>query len=110
MNDTPIRLTIGMRDGSVYGNDIAPPPEYREDKCGIDLLEPYCSSTCPHDCISGQWESVHSKKRPKDDENEEDRYDVIMSNNNFITIECGKLLIKTLSMLLKKNFELNVLL
>ena len=90
MNGDPIRLTIGMRDGTPYGiDDIAPPPDYREDKCGIDLLEPYCSSTCPHDCISGQWESVHSKKRSNDDV-----FDVINSTNNVITIECGKLWLK----------------
>ena len=110
MNDNPIRLTIGMREGKPYGIDnVAPPPGYREDKCGIDLLEPYCSSTCPHDCISGQWESVHAKPRTKmvEDNIEEDGYDVITSNNNFISIECGKLLIQRLSMLFKNNFELS---
>ena len=67
MNENPIELTIGMREGKPYDIDKIqdfnklPNNEYREDKCGIDLLEPYCSSTCPHDCISGQWESVHPK-------------------------------------------------
>ena len=74
MDGNPIRLTIGMKEGKPYGIDNAAVPnydpnEYREDECGIDLLEPYCSSTCPHDCISGQWESVHAKERTKDDGN-----------------------------------------
>ena len=114
MNENPIELTIGMREGKPYDKDKIqdfnkrPNNEYREDKCGIDLLEPYCASTCPHDCISGQWESVHPKRgsEPKRDGfgNIYYDYDVIMSNNNFITMECGKLLIKIVSFLFSEEF------
>ena len=121
--DNPIRLTIGMKEGKLCGIDQLMNPEldrchpelpnsqYREDKCGIDLLEPYCASTCPHDCISGQWESVHPKRgsEPKRDEFGMIYYDydVIMSNNNFITMECGKLLIKIVSFLFLEEFQIS---
>ena len=58
------------------------------DDCGIDLLQPYCTSACPEDCMSGQWENVHWK------ENEGGHnFELEWTQNNVVTIECGKKLI-----------------
>ena len=78
------RATIGMANGSPV-NDYKS-TNYKDDECGIDLLEPYCNSDCPEDCISGHWESVY----PQGSNEGGIGYEVIASNNNMISIECGK--------------------
>lgn len=58
---------------------------YLEDDCGIDLLEPYCTSSCPEDCISGRWESSHWE------ENQETwSFEHAITKDNMLAIECGK--------------------
>ena len=79
-NDGGDRATIGMANGSPV-NDYKS-SNYKDDECGIDLLEPYCNSDCPEDCISGHWESVH----PQGSNEGGIGYEVIASNNNMITI------------------------
>ena len=55
-----------------------------EDYCGVDLLEPYCSSSCPEDCISGQWENSHWNQGANWIMEHK------MTTDNKISIECGK--------------------
>ena len=56
-----------------------------EKTCGIDMLEPYCSSFCPEDCMSGQWENVYWKQK----DYPHHHFDRILTTNNVLTIECG---------------------
>ena len=78
------RATVGMANGSPVDYKGT---SYQDDECGIDLLEPYCNSDCPEDCVSGHWESVH----PQGSNEGGNGYEAVVSNNNMITIECGKI-------------------
>ena len=86
INGIGSRATIGMFYGMLVDNTYSD-PNYQDDDCGIDLLEPYCDSDCPEDCVSGHWESVSMQGSNEGGNGHE----LIVSNNNMITIECGKL-------------------
>ena len=58
--------------------------------CGMDLLEPYCTASCPEDCVSGQWEHFYVKENVMNSYNP---HEAKWTRNNMISIECGKLLI-----------------
>ena len=76
-----------------------PNTAYTIEHCGIDLLEPYCTASCPEDCVSGQWELFYQEY----DMNSFNPVDAKWRRNNMITLECGKSLTR---MFLNKKIKI----